>query len=376
MIRELPLYVSTAHASYNGQQFKQLQEDVRSAQLNTKLIDLYSSRQLFLLENATTDEGYVYTKQAFTQLCVLAAPGLTRLLQDLSGTIPRRYDTLYDAQLAIRTFNAVLNTRFRSIERFLVVLDSHRRQIIGFVPARNYLLDNQTWLDKILESFTVFDQNLSFVGARSEGRALALWFRSKTQAASAIVNQERIAMFDGVYYCNGEALNSAVRGVRACFSSAGILLGGFKDYGSTVRHSSVDFESSFDQLLEKVAVAELPISELANALATLAKKKLVTNFATMRSVRSIKRALTSQLTEFKVRGAVANSAIDRALYGDRSVDDYLEDDTFLSALANKNWAELLLAILKDAKRYSFARREQIEQAIFDFLINSEGDSDV
>lgn len=373
MIRELPLYCQPDSRVYSAQQLDVLQNDIRTEQLNTQVAALYSTQQLFLQENAATTEGFVYTKKAFLQLCVLAAPGLSRLLQDLSGTIPRRYDSLYDAQLAIRTFNAVLSTRFRSLERFLVVKNVQRKRILGFVPARNYLLDNQSWLEKIFDSLKLFDRDFVFSGARVCELAVSIWLKSKDPVVKTFISGKKVPLYDAAYYCNGESLNGAARGVRACQIPFGILLGGYKDYGGMARHSNLNFESAFDEMLDRVATSPLPLHDLAKTLHAVSNKKLINAFATMKSVRGIKRALCAQLTEFKVNNAVAVRAIDRALYGERSPDDYVDDSSFLTSLTEKTWLELLSQILKDARSYTFARREQIEQAIFDFLINFEGE---
>lgn len=373
MIRELQLYCQPESRVYSAQQLGALQSDICSEQLSTQVAALYSTQQLFLQENAATAESFVYTKKAFLQLCVLAAPGLSRLMQDLSGTIPRRYDNLYDAQLAIRTFNSVLNTRFRSLERFLVVQNVAQKRILGFVPARNYLLDNETWLARILDSLKFFEQEFVFSGARVCELAVSVWLKSKRPATHVTINNTKVPIYDAAYYCNGESLNSAARGVRALQFSLGILLGNFKEHGGTARHSNLNFESAFDEMLDKVVTTQLPLRDVARAIHSLSGKKLTDNFSTMKSVRSIKRALCSQLTDFKVNAAIATRAIDRALYGERSPDDYFDDSSFLASLTNKTWLDLLGHVLKDARSYAFSRREQIEQAIFDFLINYEGD---
>jgi hypothetical protein len=373
MIRELQLYCQPESRVYSAQQLEALQSDIRSEQLSTQVAALYSTQQLFLQENAATAEGFVYTKKAFLQLCALAAPGLSRLMQDLSGTIPRRYDSLYDAQLAIRTFNSVLNTRFRSLERFMLVQNVTQKRILGFVPSRNYLLDSETWLDRILDSLRFFEREFVFSGARICELAAAVWLKSKQPAARVTINNNRVSIYDAAYYCNGESLNGVARGARALQFSLGILLGGFKTHGGIARHSNLNFESAFDEMLDKVATTQLPLNDVTRAMHSLSEKKLADNFSTMKSVRSIKRALCAQLTDFKVNTLIATRAVERALYGERSPDDYVEDSSFLASLTNRTWLDLLGHVLKDARGYAFSRREQIEQAIFDFLINHEGD---
>ena len=373
MIRELPLYVYPPSVVYSGNQFDALKDAVRAEQLTTQIVDLYSARQLFLLENAVTDEGFRYTAQAFMQVCKLAAPGLSRLLADLSGTIPRPTDSIYDAQLAIKTFNAVINTRFRCIERYMAVLDNQKKYIIGFVPMRNFYLDNCSWFERIHESIQNYATPFRFAGARATGRTISLWYRAEKAALKANVKGQQLPLYAGVYFCNGESIGKSIRGAKTCFSSIGQFLGNFKDHGGSVKHSALMFESEFDQLLDYIANVDLPLAELGSALHAAAGRKLVTTFSTVKSIRQVKRRLVAFLTENNVASYVAKRAVDRALYGDESGE--LIDENFYQALDKKTWFDVVSSVLKDAKTFSFSRRERIEQAIFDFLLNFEGEDD-
>jgi hypothetical protein len=370
MIRELDLYVYPQETTYTDRQFDKLYNDIQITQLSTQIVDLYSSRQLFLLENAATDEGFRYTAQAFRQLCSIAAAGLGSLMPDLAGMFGKG-DGLTNAQLAIRTFNNVINTRFRRIERFLMVLDKRQQQIIGFVQVRNVFVDSQSWLERLRDSIENFKLPFSFSGAKVHGRAVAVWYRSKKSSTKVNVPGSMLPLYDGAYYCNGERLGSAVCGARACFFPGGILLGDFKEYGGVARHSMLDFESAYEHSLEKIAAATLPINEIGVAMHTLAYKKLLSSFPTMRNVKQIRRLLSSYMTEFKVEPKVVERAVDRAIYGEQSPDEFTSEESFLGSLAQRTWFDVVSSILKEAKAFSFSKRERIEQAIFNFLVNYE-----
>lgn len=157
----------------------------------------------------STQMGFRYSAYAFSRVCRIMAPGLSKVVQNISGEA-RPTDLsadLFSRPAACNVFNEIANLRFNSLlSNYQMVLDVKARRIEGFLGPKTHYLEVSSFLE-LAESIIVdTGDGVEFAGASLVGRRLFIRY----------LKTEEIDTHDGVYrqgyaFCIDEAGDDAIR---------------------------------------------------------------------------------------------------------------------------------------------------------------------
>jgi len=328
------------------------------------------TEDLLLDVSGKTRRGYRYTRAGFLQLTQFLAKGLSNLLADVAGMVHRKdaRDRMADAGLAVRTFGEMVKLRYPAISAYRLLVSHQDKLIEGLVGARQQFLNNSELFQMAEQGVMQYRPEVCLHTAAIIGRRMALWYRAKTPIFSVSVDKEVWPFYHGYYFCNGEATGTSVRGTLALFCKHGLCLAPYKVYGDRVMHAGRDFTVRLGALFNKVLTHDFSVAAFRSGIQALDCTLLGFADKDEKERRAQERRLAHGLTQLGVQKNLAAHAVEMALYVGRAEGAVPSPVHMIDRMFNTRMQlDLLVALMRTARRLDLERREKVEQAAFALL---------
>jgi len=346
-------------------------DTLRDLDLATTVHPVHTEREFQLDDDGKVGGRYRFTSSAFAQTAQIIAPGLSKLLPEISGSLPlpdERQD-LVDGRLAIDLWNKLVDLRFPLFRYHRMIRNEEENTIEGLVGQKHQYLENMTLYNDAVGTLQSYRPDVEMYAAQLLGRRFAVWFRNRAPMFNPSVGGERWPMSYGYYFTNGEATGTSVRGTLSIFTPKGICLGPYKRFGGRVTHTGKDFLSRLGKMFTTVADNDIPEADILSGVKKLDTTSL--GFTTgMRN--SVRKAAVSKLihsvSHVGIPHNLAKEIVEEglAIGNDSGLRSPLQHPGRL--LASRTLLDLFVPTLRLARGVDLSRREKIEQAAFDMLI--------
>lgn len=366
------LYVRPRVIRFQQHQAIDLHEHLRTLDNSTSLRSMHSTHELQLQDDGRTQlDQYRFTGAAFRQAAQIMAPGLSKLLPDISGTKELEDDRiqLVDGNCAIRFWNELVDLRFPLFERYRIIRNDEARTIEGFVSQKHQYLENLGMYQEVVEILRCFHPHVSMYAAALIGRRFSVWFRNTYPMFAVEVDGQEWPFHSGYYFTNGEATGMSVRGTLAVYMPKGVCLAPYRKYGQRVTHIGRDFMSRLGEMFSSVIQGEVPVAKLEAGARELLTKSLGFEINWNDEQRKERaKKITHSLGLLGVQRNLAAEAVDLALSAGRYQGLDAQSWAQVHQLyAGRKSLDLLVPLLWLARKIDMNRREKLEQAAFDIL---------
>lgn len=361
------------------QQFSKAQGVELARQLkeldNTTTIYPISDEAEFQLtgDGRTKSGGYRFTSFAFSQIAQIIAPGLSKLLPDISGSIVLSEDRqfLVDSALSIDFWNRLIDLRFATFRNYRIIRNDKDKLIEGVIGTKHQYLENLALLTAANETLADYRPDVKFFAAVIVGRRMAVWYRSAAPAFVVDVDGQPWPFFVGYYFTNGEATGTSVRGTLAVFSREGLCLGPYKQFGERVTHAGREFYQRLGQMLITVITKEIPVTELRHGAEALLTTTLgFTTDMDKQARRQQHRKLAHSLGIVGIPKKLASDIVKRGLTRGRSLGkaNFMPLQDVGRVYPRRTLLDLWVPVMHAARAVDLSRREILEQAAFEVLL--------
>jgi len=367
------LYVQPEVVTFSHRQAEDLSSHLRQMDTGTSVYPVSDATEFQLDEEGRTRVGgYRFTSSAFFQTAQIVAPGLSRFLPDLSGSIPLpdEYADLVDGRLAISLWNELVDLRFPRFRFHRVIRNEDGKTIEGLMGSKHQYLENLALYQYANEAMQNHQPSVRMYAAQLIGRRLALWFRNQTPMFSIQVGEEAWPVYYGYYFTNGEATGTSVRGTLAIFTRKGICLGPYKRRGGRVTHTGKDFFQRLGKMFTGVTSAEVPEEAIREGAESLLTKSLgFTVEMDRQGRRDQTKMLVHTLSHLGVPQNLAAEVVEEGLTVGRSLGqaNFRPMEQVDRLYASRTTIDLFVPLLGLAKKLDLSRREKLEQAAFEIL---------
>ncbi len=366
------IYVKPRVQQFNARQHGDLAGTLRTMDRNTSVRPVADIDELQLSDDGRTiRDGFSFTFAAFNQAAQILAPGLSKLLPDLSGTValPDEREQLVDAMQAIHLWNALVDLRFPLFQRHRAIRNDDARTIEGFVGFKHQYLENLALYQEASETLANYQPDVSMYAGLLVGRRFSVWFRSNQPMFSKSVDDKQWPFYHGYYFTNGEATGTSVRGTQAIFTPKGVALGPYRGFGRRVTHTGKDFVQRLGQMLAEVCQHEIPVEALESGAAEMIDRPLGFNCDSNKESRKERsKKLIHSLSLLGVTKNLAGEIVQKGLTEGRNHGLNLPPVQRISHLyATRTLLDLFVPLLWVARKVDLARREKLEQAAYEML---------
>lgn len=348
----------------------QLRAQLSRMEVDTSTEPITCAEDLILDKEGRTPRGYRYTRVGFTQVTQCLAKGLSNLLTDVAGMVHRKdsRDRMVDAELALHVFGRMVQLRYPAVSSYRLLLNHQDKLIEGLVGAKQQFLNNAELYQMAEQSISQHRADVVLHTAVIIGRRMALWYRARGPMFTLPVEKEIWPFYHGYYFCNGEATGTSVRGTLALFCKHGLCLGPYKTYGDRVTHAGKDFSVRLGSLFTKVLTHDFGIALFQDGALRLRDESLGFADKEERERRAQERRLTHGLTQLGVQKNLAKHVVESALYVGRAEGPPPGPVQRIDLLFNtRKMLDLLVSLMRAARRLDLERREKVEQAAFALL---------
>jgi hypothetical protein len=366
--RALSFYVKVEGATFGRGDHEKFRNALQEAARTTHVTDAYRWQDLALSREYALADGYRFTQAGLSQVCSLLAPGLFRLILDVSGAFRNPFDQIsaHSPAEAAAIYNRVLALRFGSAiaEKVRLVRNSARRTVDGVIGTRYVMLSNAVYFGHIERLLQEAQRAAVFFEASMAGRRLSVRFVDQRGLARG---PDGSVWHSGLWFCNSEiGGESPVCGStllcnpvsRAC--ALGPLVG-----GKRVIHTGRDFDRRVGSLFKMVDVERIEAEGLRAAFAQLGEKTIALPADLAARERATKR-LAQKLAAKNVPQEVARRAVVSAMHAG-GLDETLPLLPQTSGRKTFSHYDLYTALAGMGKSRHSALRERIERAAFSLL---------
>ena len=340
---------------------------------NTALQPLSDIKELQLNSDGLTIENYRFSAAAFSQAAQIIAPGLSKALPDLAGTIPVKTEKteLVDGVGVIEFWNRIIDLRFPLFHNWRIIKNFRRRTIEGFLGTQHKYLENIQLYNYIEETINSFHE-VNFRAGVMVGRRMSIWYRTARPIISFTVNGESRSIYAGYYFVNNEIRGTAVRGTQAIFTPWGVCLPRYKKYGFREKHTGKKFEQRLTGHLNALAEKEFEISEITEGIDNLINTSMGYELGWTQEQRNkqkdkIKNSMSLIGAPKNVMNDIINFALTRGQLEEIPIDQTMEINKLY---ASRTLLDLFVNVVRTARKSSVGIREKLEQAAYTMLVNS------
>jgi len=271
------LYAPASGRSYGLGDEGLLAADLEAASEATAVVEAQRWEDLMMLPDGSLAGGGRFTQRGLEQVCEDLAPGLFRLMLDLSGDEAGPGDPASDfsAREAANLFNLVLRRRFgsRIRDRRRLVRDLAAGTVDGTAPAGGAFLPNREFLRRLQDQFRLAGRRVVLVGASTAGRRLSVRY---ADAKGLARDPGGAAWHGGVWACNSEASGDAPASASALVHeprSGRTALG--PPLGGRTPRSARGYGGAVDAAARAAAASSVDGRALAEAFRRLGARELV-----------------------------------------------------------------------------------------------------
>lgn len=371
--RTIALYDRPGIQQFTSQDAAELSRTLKEMDNTTTTFPINSEIEFQLdYSGRTKAGGYRFTHFAFSQVAQLLAPGLSKFLPDLSGsvTLPDDREYLVDGGLSIDLWNRLVDLRFALFQHYRVIRNDKDSRIEGVVGHKHQYLENLALYEMANETLATHRPEVSFYAAMIVGRKLALWYRSRNPLFVLAVDNEQWPFYYGYYFTNGEATGTSVRGTLAVFSRAGLCLAPYDKYGERVTHTGKEFYQRLGRMFSTVSSKEIPEAELRKGAAALLTEDLGFQTTMTKPERKQQsRKLVHSLSHIGIPQNLAMEVVENGLVRGRALGraSFVQLQDVSRVYARRTLIDLFVPLMHIARGVDLTRREKIEQAAFEVL---------
>ena len=196
------------------------------------------------------------TQFMFHQCAHKLGPGTSWFMASIAGMAKTlEQPLLSDSAFAVSCWNKLVSLRLGPLQKYRMIRNSQTLQLEGLVGNRQPYLNNHEVLERALNSCkAAHGTTCEFYGARLIGRSLTLWFRHTEPMLTLTVDGVTSAFYGGYYFNMQEASGAAIRGTLAIFSSHGVCLAPFKQFGARAARNQLGdkFNTRLERLFSRV----------------------------------------------------------------------------------------------------------------------------
>lgn len=267
------VYRYAAYGDLPGE--SRLQERL-SSQKDTQPVPISKPADILLDAEGLVQGDYRLTLTALTQLCSILVPGLSNVVQSLSGLRKRVKDypqESYSAKRAIGLLNDMIKLRSNLlIGRYRFILDRRNRQIEGVVGPKYRFLSNSDMYRRVQVFMRNAESPASFYEAAIAGRRLQLRYKNDEQAFALSTPVSKMEpFFGGWHFSNSELGDCCVKGSSVLFRrwSNTVAMRPY-DRSSKLAHiQGSQFEQKFAKVLSRIQIHVAGIAEYKTAIMQL-----------------------------------------------------------------------------------------------------------
>lgn len=376
MTRGVPIavYTQAKVQRFSARKAGELETSLKTMDAVTTLDNVDDPEELQLKDNGETKTGeFRYTRAAFNQVAQLIAPGLSKLMPDISGTVtlPDDRERLVDGAAAVNFWNDLVAARFPLFTGQRLIRNTQERTIEGIVGHKHQYLGNWDLYREVIQTLASYPEHrdVNMYAASLVGRRFSVWFRNDTPMFTKTVDGEPWPFYHGYYFTNGEATGTSVRGTLAVFTRKGTCLGSYKRFGRRVTHTGKDFQSRMAQMVTGLVESEVPVDELAEGGEVLLTRSLGYDATWDDSQRKEQtKKLVHSLSLLGVPKNLAVEIVEAGLTTGRQQGEQHPITHDVGRLyATRTLLDLFVPLLWLARKLDLSRREKVEQAAYELL---------
>lgn len=333
---------------------------------STVISPVTAAADLCFTETGTLPGGYLYTGASFMQLCGLVSPGLSQLVQELSGQWRKVNDDirLYSKELAIDVFNKIVRLRFdRVLSGMQLVRNTRAKTIDGIVGAKYRYLANSDFLSRVFRECVGF--GATYASACLYGRQFVVRFVGTTQP----VTIQGDTYHRGYHFANSEIGGQAVRAAMLLIKHGTnySAMCPFADGGGRVVHSGRDFEKRLHALVENIITQAPNHDDLSSSSKVLSKSLGLGNSDHIKRLAQLSTILTRKgITQSLTQRILLSTAAQGSSDTDVTVD--LAPSERVAIWQQRTGYDLFVALIRNAVRLPIEQREVVEQVAYNLLI--------
>lgn len=365
------LYVRPTITTFLHHEGERLGRTLRDLDQSTSVHPVHSEREFQLDADGLAGGEYHFTSYAFSQTAQIIAPGLSKLLPDISGALvlPDDRQDLVDGPMTIDLWNKLVDLRFPLFQRHRVIRNEETKTIEGLIGHKHQYLENMALYRYVSETLQNDQPNVKMYAAQLLGRRFAVWYRSDRPMFEVPMGVARWPFYYGYYFTNGEATGVSVRGTLAIFTPKGICLGPYKAFGGRVTHTGRDFFQRLGRMFTTVIDADLPTAVIREGAEALAVQSLGF-IADMKQAQRKQQAkkLVYSLSHIGVPQLLAKEVVAEGLAVGVSDSRATPLQNIGRVYAGRTLLDLFVPLLRLARQIDLSRREKIEQAAFEMLV--------
>lgn len=355
------------HVFYRGADAK-LRALLEEVDRHTLVVEPHRWQDLALSAAGEARDGGHYTQHGLRQVCGHLAPGLFRLILELSGSQRHPDEPVEDYSLseAITVFNSLLRRRFdsRLAGKVRLVRDARRRTIDGVVGSKFRLLPNLTFYDRAVAALGGSARTPVLLEAGLAGRRLSLRYADRKALCRA---PDGAAWHGGVWLCNSEiGSETPVCGADLlCAPDLHLFALGDLVQAGRVIHAGKDFEDRLKVLFARVLAAACPAGRVKDRFQALGELEYK-----LPEERDERRDLFARLSKKLARRDLPLAVAKRAVLGAFLGADFDPERPFLpeqDGLSDANQYDLFKALILMAQSQHPSLRERIERVAFTLL---------
>lgn len=364
------LYAPARAAAYGLDEEGRLEADLAEAARSTIVWEPSRWEDLRMGADGSLPDGSRFTQQGLEQVCSDLAPGLFRLVLDLSGAARGDGDPAdeYSLAEAAAVFNLALRRRFgaRIRDRRALVRDPKAGTIDGVVPPGGVVVANADFFRAVRGEVARAGRRVVLVEAAVAGRRLALRYADRGGLLRAPDGEVwRAGFFAASVEAVGEA---AARAAPAIYAAAGGLWAvGPPTGGGPPSRLAVGFRAAVEDAARAAACASVPASAVAEGFAALDAAVAVPRGRDADARAAMRRAVAALSRRGVPRRAAAEAVL--AARGAATADAPTGDPA--AGAGETTWLRLYIALAMLAKSRHAALRERMERAAFDLLSRSK-----
>lgn len=341
----------------------------------TKIEPIRAPAQIYLDEQAHIRGGYRFTSDALMQLCSNIAPGLWKLMLNISGIRRRLNDTddVCSVAAACDIFNTCVRVRFKigvGFSNSNLIINTREKIVEGVVGQNyqyfpNFELYHQT--NSVVQSLP--GQN-RFEEAHLAGRRMFLFYKNHAGTITAPWDESETFQ-RGSYFANSEAGECSVRALGVLYrNQTGHRCLIPSDRGMRQVHAGKDFGKKIEKLLRDALVGAISSDTIRRQLDDIRQRPLGfgpggteernERIAHIVAALASRKLMNREAIKVAVRWATFVGA-----HGDTFPSKVRAQD-----LEHRNEFDLFCSIMRQAEELLIDRRETAERLSSEILMNN------
>lgn len=371
---KVQLYVAPAVRTFAKDKLHELRDYLHDSEKSTALVDIGNAMDLQLHNNGKTKVGnFRMTQLMFKQCAQRLGQGTSRFLPSLAGMEqPTDPPTLCDAAFAVGCWNRLVKLRVAPLQKYRMIRNQKTGQLEGLVGNKQQYLNNHEILERALqECENAHGASCEFYGAKMLGRSLTMWFRHTAPIMALTADGITTQFYGGYYFTVQETSGNAMRGTTAIFSTHGVCLASFRQFGARATRNQVgeQFDVRVAQLFSTVFNGKFERELLCTGVKALSETTLGYHSSMLREERDKRTEhIIRALRSCGVQKDLATSILSDVLHRGSDTPDIPALQQLSILFAKRSVFDLFVYLLRTARTRNAAVRERLELLAYRILV--------